>query len=223
MNNKSFRISDKSLHIALVVGSCLLAATILALTIAVGVSHRREKNVPVTTDPVQTLPPATTDDASSTGTKPTTPTIDTMTFVLPVEGALLQVHDLQTLAYSVTMQDYRVHSGIDIETEAGAAVNACASGTVSKIYADALMGNCIVIDHGNGVESVYRNLDDTLPEGLAVGSSVKAGQLIGAVGESAIIEIGDRPHLHFELMNNGSQVNPAEYLDYQLVSEQVED
>lgn len=227
--NKSFRISDKSMQIALIVGSCLLAVTILVLSIAVSANNRREKDAlhtegsGTTVSTPSTDNPSDPDGSSPTIVNPTKPGIDQMIFVQPVEGGLLQVHDLETLAYSVTMNDYRVHTGIDIETEAGAAVYACASGSVSEIYTDHLMGNTVVIDHGNGVQSVYCNLDDTLPEGLEVGTSVRVGQLLGAVGTSALIEVGEQPHLHFELLDNGAQVDPAAYLDYTSVSETVED
>lgn len=215
--NQSHRITDKTMHVILLVGSCILAAAILVLSIAVGINQRRDSGA------VQSAPATTTDDASATNVRPVRPAIDEMTFVLPVEGGLLQVHDLQVLTYSTTMRDYRIHTGIDVETEAGAAVYACASGVVAEIGVDALMGNTIVLDHGNGVQSIYRNLSDTLPEGVVVGASVKAGQLIGAVGESAIVEVGELPHLHFELTNGGEQVDPVVYLDYAPVSEQIED
>lgn len=219
--NKSFKISDKSLHVALIVGSCLLALVILALSIAVTVQNRREKNV--LPSPSGSLLQSATDPLAPTDVTPGVPTIDEMIFVLPVEGGLLNVHDLATLAYSVTMQDYRVHTGIDIETADGAAVLACANGSVAEISADSLMGNTIVIDHGNGVRSIYRNLGDTLPEGITVGATVKAGQLIGAVGNSAIVEVGENSHLHFELTENGAQVDPVLYLDYAPLSEVTED
>lgn len=221
--NKSFKISDKSLHVALIVGSCLLALIILALSIAVTMQNRRENNALLSGAQSVSLPPAATDPLKPADALPGVPTIDEMIFVLPVEGGLLNVHDLQTLAYSVTMQDYRVHTGIDIETADGEAVLACANGSVAEISADSLMGNTIVIDHGNGVRSIYCNLGDTLPEGITVGATVKAGQLIGAVGSSAIVEVGEHPHLHFELTNNGVQVDPVTYLDYAPVSDQVED
>lgn len=220
--NKSFRITDKTMHVVLLVGSCILALTILVLSIVVGINQRRENDSALTSDGAVTSSGAT-DGSSATDVKPARPTIDEMVFALPVEGALMQVHDLQTLAYSATMQDYRIHTGIDIETEAGAAVFACASGSVAEIYTDALMGNSIVIDHGNGVRSVYRNLDDTLPERMEVGMTVASGQLIGAVGESALVEVGEHPHLHFELVNNGVPVDPVDYLSYTPVSEVVED
>lgn len=221
--NKSYRISDKTMHVILLVGSCILAATILVLSIAVGVSRRRD-DLPQTGDPTPAATPSgTSGDSSQTIVPPAKLGIDEMTFILPVEGGLLQVHDPETLAYSVTMEDYRVHTGIDIETEAGAPVYACASGVVSEIYIHPLMGNTVVLDHGNGVQSVYRNLDDTQSDTLAVGASVRAGELIGAVGDSALIEVGENPHLHFELVSDGVQVDPALYLDYMSVSETVED
>lgn len=223
--NKSPRISEKSMHITLLIGSCVLAVAILVLSIAVGINQRREQSTLQTTNgsnqPV--APVSTTAGSAQTNVMPSQLTIDDLDFILPAEGALLQVHDLQALAYSVTMQDYRIHTGIDIETEGGAPVYACSNGSVSQIYADSLMGNTVVIDHDCGVQSVYRNLSDTLPEGLSVGSTVKAGQLIGSVGTSAIIEVGENPHLHFELLNNGEQIDPVKYLDYAPVSELPED
>ncbi len=215
--NQSFRISDKALRISLIVGSALLVVTVLILTIAVGSARNTNEVVTTVADrypesrPSQTTPPST-----EAGTKPD-PVPEQPVFKLthPVEGYLSAIHDLETLSYSVTMQDYRAHIGIDIETADGAAVVAAASGTVSAAYEDAMMGYCIEIDHGNGYVSVYRNLTDTVPDSITVGASVRAGQLIGAVGDSALVEQAELPHLHFELTHNGEQVDPLTYLTYE--------
>ena len=75
-----------------------------------------------------------------------------------------------------------------------------------------MMGVCLSIDHGNGLSSHYKNLSAEIPEGIAVGSEVKAGQTIGAVGESCLVELAETEHLHFEVTKNGKHVDPMAYL-----------
>ena len=111
------------------------------------------------------------------------------------------------------MEDYRVHLGIDITTEDNAPVSAAADGTVSQIWEDALMGQCIAIKHDGDAYSIYKNLSSTLPENISEGASVKAGDLIGYVGMSAMVEIADGYHLHFEITVGGLQVDPVDYFD----------
>lgn len=214
--NQSFHISDKAIRISLIVGSILLAVTLLILAVAVGAARRREE-AELTTDPITTTRPITTTPPSTdAGTTPSpTPEKQPLKLTQPVQGYLASVHDTESLSFSLTMQDYRTHMGIDIEAEAGAPVVAAAAGTIRRAYEDALMGYCIEIDHGDGYVSVYRNLDETLPEGIAEGAAVRAGQLIAAVGESALIEQAELPHLHFELTQNESPIDPLEYLTYE--------
>lgn len=216
--NQSFRISDKTIRISLIAGSVLMVVTVLILSIAVGTSRKRAEGTTeashlTVTDP---RPVESTAPSTEAGTTPD-PTPDKAVFRLtrPVDGYLSAVHDVETLSYSITMQDYRTHTGIDIETEAGAAVVAAAAGTVSAAYEDAMMGYCIEIDHGDGYVTVYRNLADTVPDGIEVGTAVRAGQLIGAVGSSALVEQAELPHLHFELTYDGEQIDPLTYLSYE--------
>ncbi|MBQ8381939.1 MAG: M23 family metallopeptidase [Clostridia bacterium] len=215
--NQSFRISDKALRISLIVGSILLATTVLILSIAVGTSRSREAVTTAGSYLTVTDAPGRTTTAPPSDQAGTTPIPEKTVFKLtrPADGYLSAVHDVETLSYSVTMQDYRTHAGIDIETENGAAVVAAAAGTVTAAYEDPMMGYCIEIDHGDGYVTVYRNLTDTVPEGIEVGSTVRAGQLIGAVGGSALIEQAELPHLHFELTRDGEQIDPLTYLTYE--------
>jgi murein DD-endopeptidase MepM/ murein hydrolase activator NlpD len=110
------------------------------------------------------------------------------------------------------MNDYRVHLGIDISSEIGAPVRAFSDGVIEKIYKDHFMGKTIVINHGNGLKSYYMNLSDTLPDGIAEGVTVTPGTLIGAVGETAMRECADSPHLHFEIRLNDKLVDPTPYI-----------
>ena len=88
-----------------------------------------------------------------------------------------------------------------------------ANGIVSAVYDDALMGAVVEVNHANNVVTVYANLEELLPEGISVGSTVKAGQELGTVGTTAIIESATVPHLHFEVKIGERNVDPQIYLD----------
>ena len=134
-------------------------------------------------------------------------------FALPVSGTLTNKHDPELQVFSPTMQDYRVHLGVDIQTAENAPVYAAADGTVSKIWVDTLMGYCVAIKHSGNCVTVYKNLSATLPEGISEGTAVRSGQLIATVGNSAMVEVADEPHLHFEMTVADLAVDPLEYFD----------
>ena len=125
----------------------------------------------------------------------------------PVNGEILKGYHGDSLVFSETMQDYRTHGGVDIAAALGEKVCAYTDGVISKIDDDPFMGMTVEVSHEGGVVSVYKNLEKELPQGVAVGVGVKAGDTIGTVGESAIVEIADLPHLHFELWANGECIN----------------
>ena len=149
------------------------------------------------------------------GNTPPTESTDALPsqFLLPVSGVLQKPHDAAQQVFSPTMGDYRVHLGIDLSTKADAPVYAAADGKISKIWVDTLMGYCIAIKHSGDCVTVYKNLAETLPEGIAEGVSVRSGQLIATVGESAMVEVADEPHLHFEMTVGDLAVDPLEYFD----------
>ena len=134
-------------------------------------------------------------------------------FVLPVSGTLSKQHNPDLQVYSTTLKDYRVHIGLDLVTEENAPVYAAADGSVKRIWKDALMGYCVAIEHSGECVTVYKNLGKTLPEGIAEGVSVRSGQLVATVGNSAMVEIAEEPHLHFEMTVGGLSVDPLEYYD----------
>ncbi|MBQ9686206.1 MAG: M23 family metallopeptidase [Oscillospiraceae bacterium] len=130
--------------------------------------------------------------------------------VWPVQGELERLHDVQTLHYDVTLRDWRTHAGIDILAPLGETVRAAMSGTVQSVVEDGLYGTVVTIDHGDGTQAVYANLA-ALPA-VATGDYVSAGDVIGAVGDTALCEIGQGTHLHFAMMLDGASVNPLDYL-----------
>lgn len=139
---------------------------------------------------------------------------DTESFTLPTSGYIMKEFCIDVPVFSFTMQDYRTHGGIDISAPVGSAVYSIASGTVTEIYSDPLFGKTVKIDHGSGLISVYSNLADDLAEGIAAGVNVGEGQILGAIGDSAIIECAESDHLHFEITLNDKPIDPQTYLSF---------
>ncbi len=153
---------------------------------------------------------------------PVSLTVDEIEFSVPCEGGVLTGASLTVPVYSMTMNDHRTHTGVDIAVPLGSAVVACADGVVSGAYDDPMMGMTVTVDHGGEIVSVYRNLSDEMPSEITVGSSVSAGDVIGAVGNTALVECEEEAHLHFELTVNGEYVDPAEYIELTSVSDTFE-
>lgn len=205
-------------------------AVIVAITVAANRSKKRPPDTSGTSGRETTSVTPVGDDTSSTPVtdkKPEdTKTPDTgkttdapkassepVVLTLPVSGTLTAYHDEAAQVWSDTMRDWRVHLGIDIATEANAPVYAAADGVVSQVWEDVRLGHCIAIKHGEDTYTVYRNLGNDPAEGIAEGVSVRAGQLIGSVGNSAMTELAEDPHLHLEMTVGGKQVNPLDYFD----------
>ncbi len=143
--------------------------------------------------------------------KPVSGEIEEFELALPAQGVVSKGHDATIQVWSETMGDYRVHLGVDIATEKGAAVYAPAEGTVEKIWDDALMGRCVAISHGDDIYTFYKNLDSALESGIEEGATVKLGQKIGEVGSTSLAELADEPHLHLEMTVGGLAVDPRDY------------
>jgi murein DD-endopeptidase MepM/ murein hydrolase activator NlpD len=128
----------------------------------------------------------------------------------PVSGEIILDYAMEKLVYSKTLEEWRTHSGIDIRSDRGTQVKAAADGMVEKIYKDNGLGITIIINHGNGLKTKYCNLssDNMVKEN----QKVKQGEVISGVGDTAIFEIGDQPHLHFEVIKDGKNVDPKTYL-----------
>jgi len=135
-------------------------------------------------------------------------------FIAPITGAIDMDYSVNVLVFNPTTQDYRTHTGVDILAELGEDVVAVADGIVINVWDDPFMGTCVSIEHSNNAVSYYKNLDPTVADGIEIGASVKAGDVIGKIGESATNEIAQDPHLHYELKINDSHVDPKEYIDF---------
>ena len=145
-------------------------------------------------------------------TEKTEPTAAEHVYVVPVNGYVIKDYTMDMPVYSVTMNDYRAHNGTDIAASVGDPVYAFTDGVISKIYYDPMMGQTIEIDHGDGLRSVYQNLQITLPDRVEVGAAVSAGDVIAAVGETSLIECAEVSHLHFSITKDGGYEAPADYI-----------
>ena len=131
-------------------------------------------------------------------------------WIWPVIGDVERGYTVEALAYDVTMADWRTHDGVDILAQQGEVVCAAADGEIASIEQDDLYGTTVVINHGNGIKTVYSNLADTPT--VSVGDKVKSGDVIGSVGKTAICEIGQGSHIHFAMSKDGQSVDPMNYL-----------
>ena len=140
----------------------------------------------------------------------TQPEYKEVVYTWPVKGQVLRAFTAEALAYDPTMGDWRTHSGIDIAAAEGIQVLATAKGTVLAVTEDDMLGVCVAIGHGDGLVSVYANLD---PEVQVVeGDSVYTGDIIGQVGNTAIAESALPSHLHFAMVKHDLPADPMGYL-----------
>ncbi|MBQ4066608.1 MAG: M23 family metallopeptidase [Clostridia bacterium] len=135
-------------------------------------------------------------------------------FIAPVRGEVIRDCSLEVPVFSLTMEDYRTHTGVDLYCEQGGDVACIARGRIKEIWDDPMMGTCISVEHAGGAVSVYKNLCEDIPDGIEAGLAVDAGRIIGSVGNTALIELAEESHLHLELYINGVAADPAEYIDF---------
>ena len=102
-------------------------------------------------------------------------------------------------------QGKTVHNGIDIPGTAGTAILAAADGTVTETGFDPERGNYLLIDHGDGLTTLYAACKEV---GVNKGEAVKAGDEIAALGSTGV---STGPHLHFEVRQDDEPQNPTAY------------
>lgn len=125
------------------------------------------------------------------------------TFERPVEGARTTVFGARRLI----PPDVRYfHKGVDLAAERGSPVRAANRGRVLVARFLPLQGNVVVLDHGQGVQSVYQHMDSLAVE---EGRTVDKGQRLGGVGSTGV---STGPHLHWSMVVHGVPVDPEDWL-----------
>lgn len=157
--------------------------------------------------------PAASSPASSAAAAPRQQTAaETLSVrVWPVSGERIAAYAMQSLSYNTTTQDWRTHDGVDLSALAGAPVRAACSGTVTAVYDDAYLGTTVVISHPEGYMTYYSNLA-AMPT-VAAGDRLTAGDLIGSVGQTALLESASGSHIHFAVTKNGESIDPVSFID----------
>ena len=223
-NQKKQEQLNRGIAIAVAV---LLSLTLIVTVIAfsAGKGSSAASTTASTKRTLSTTATGATSQTQSTSTKPAqnpteteggdkTAAALTPDFVSPLAaGLLVKDYSADIPVFSMTMEDYRIHSGIDIAADAGTEVIAAADGEITGVFYDPMMGQTVEITHDGGFITVYKNLQTKMPASITEGAYVSAGDTIGYVGDTALIEISDSPHLHFEMKKDGESLNPLSHVE----------
>lgn len=218
-NNKSNNFwKEKGSYILLAL--CLVAVGVSGWFFLNGAVEEAEELQPVLSVPVEVEEPEKDKPAAETAKPeqeeqketetPEQPQPEARETVLPVSGEVLNNYAMDKLTYNATTKDWRVHSGVDLAAEPGTPVKAAKAGTVASIYDDDYYGMTVTVSHDDGYISYYSNLDTGVL--VEVGQTVSAGDSIGSVGTTALMESGDASHLHFAVTCAGAPIDPANFL-----------
>lgn len=167
----------------------------------INVNIDKNNEEPIVTTTIESKPEVTTSKAKQVAAEP---------FVMPMNGEVLNEFSNGELIKSKTLNCWKTHDGIDIKGTLGDQVKSMTGGKVISVDEDPLWGVCVVIDHGNGIEGHYYNLNKTIP--VKVNEKVSAGTIIGAIGDTAQCEIAEVSHLHFGVKKNGKWINPMDVI-----------
>ncbi len=128
----------------------------------------------------------------------------------PVSGEIVFGFAVDKLLYSVTLDQWTTHDGVDIKADAGTPVKCAFAGTVERVWKDDALGWSVSVSHANGRTTLYANLGENIR--VKVGDRLNAGDAIGSVGTSAISECALPPHLHFAIFVDNAAKDPAKYV-----------
>ena len=183
------------------------AALVAIVVIAIVASNANKVDSPAANLPSSTVVDTPADKPQEPDDEENEPVV-----TLP-EGMVSPVETISVLNdygfyHNKTLNSYYEHAGIDFTAAAGTEVMAVEEGTIESIYKDdVLLGTEIVVDHGDGLKTVYRFVTEA--EGLKVGDKVEKGEVIATVAEATGNEYKDGAHLHFEIMQDGKAIDPA--------------
>jgi murein DD-endopeptidase MepM/ murein hydrolase activator NlpD len=166
---------------------------------------KEQDNTPASTDK-----PPSEKESKESGDKKGNEKAQSQEFIMPVIGGVTFAFAQDKLVYSKTLEEWRTHSGVDLAADRGTPVKVVADGFVSEIKHDPRFGITIIVDHQNGLKTVYANLasDDMVNPNQIL----KQGDIIGCVGNTALFESAEQSHLHFEVWKDNKPVNPEDYL-----------
>ena len=204
----------------------ILEGTTLALTLTfadgreeTGTYHVRTENLKtsVREDGSEILVPVLEGDPAETVSGLYAVPEEGVWFYWPVEGSntvsLSAPYGRSSLMFtSIPPQviETRFHAGIDIPAERGTAITAAFSGVVKEAGFDETRGNYLILDHGDGLTTLYGHCQEVQAE---EGDTVEAGEPIALIGATGM---ATGPHLHFEVRQDGEAQNPVAYFNAEI-------
>ena len=177
---------------------CMVGVLVIALGITIGIATGTEDNT-LNTNPA--------DNPVISVTNP-----EVLTFTLPMENpSIIKDFSGEDIVFNSSVGWWETHEGMDLTSE-NSLVFAIADGEVLSVVDDQLEGTKIVIEHANGLQSVHSSLDSTDIK-VQVGDKVSMGDQLGVASTSASNESLTGAHLHFELIEDGTKIDPNNYLE----------
>ncbi len=155
----------------------------------------------------ETTAPETTEPAPAPTEAPKAAARQT---VWPLQGEVIQTFAMDHLAYNETTRDWRTHAGLDLMAQAGTQVVCAMDGVVESVYHDDFFGQTVTVSHDDGWVTHYAGLD--AETSVSAGDPVSAGQVLGLVGTTALLEAAEPPHLHFAVYHNNVAQDPEAFL-----------
>ena len=134
----------------------------------------------------------------------------TSAMTVPLVGSIGMKYAVDSLVYSKTLDQFTTHEGIDIIAPINTPVMAAQAGEVIEVVVDSRLGITIAIAHEGNIITRYSNL--STDQMVEVGDFVERGEVISGVGRSALFSIAEEPHLHFEVLVEGKNVDPSLYI-----------
>ena len=208
---KSWFSGERKFYLFTALGCAAALTAIIIVAVAVGTGDKVDENQANNSGNTVVLP---NEDDSQVGGNEDDGGDNEQVVVTP-EGMVAPLETVNVINeygfyHNQTINAYYVHKGVDFAAEAGTEVLAVEAGTIASIYTTKLTGTEIVIDHGDGLKSVYCFVTEA--DGLKVGDSVEKGEVIATVAEANGKEYKDGAHLHLEIYKDNVNVDPAVYL-----------
>ncbi len=180
-------------------------------TTAVTSSATPKTTAQTTAKAPETAKPTTKVTTTATQTTAPAPKSAPTFYMRPVSGEIHAHFSGDELVYDRTNGDWRTHNGVDFLCNDGEKVYAVADGEVKDIFTDEYYGTSVLLDHGDGIESIYLGL--VTEATVFKGQTVSAGDCIGAVDSDVLFESSLPVHFHLEMTKDGERIDPLSLID----------
>lgn len=202
-------LKKNAVYIVLVL--CILAVGLsVALTLVDGKSASIDSTLGSEQDSVGSVDE--NENVDSPADIPDEPVSNVVTFIMPVQNATEIGEYSESMVFNSLLGRFSTHMAVDFFAPEGTLVYATYGGTIESVENTLLKGTTITIDHGNGLKTVYNSILDG--DRVMPGQTVKQGDVIGEISVSNRQEADLGAHLHFEVYEDGVNIDPAKYLTF---------